>query len=400
MLLDALSMDCRRVGLVGTADAQRLLPGRSVVRDQDVDASPPGSLDALVYHALERLPDPLGLLTRHRPKLRTGGVALASFANAGHHGHLLGLLAGEAHIEPELTRNAVVRLLLDAGYFPASWQAEVSPMAEPAWRTLQPLLAGMRLDPARARLDLEATGLLVRASPWPDAAGPDGTTPVEPMTFAVCVNDEGQLRADLLSSPCLGPGTPHEVLAFRDCRSAAEGLNAGLRRARHRRVVCLHQDVYLPRDWDRRFLARLAEAEARFGPVGVAGVYGVRREAAKVVRAGRVLDRERALLEPEPMPARVDCLDELLLAADKDAGLAFDPALGWHFYGADLCLQAQARGLACVALDAPCWHHSRSVGLPADFGPSAAAFARKWRARLPIATSCVVIEADGAMRLS
>jgi hypothetical protein len=136
-------------------------------------------------------------------------------------------------------------------------------------------------------------------------------------------------------------------------------------------------------------------AEAVAGPVAVAGVYGVTGGGAEPRRAGRVVDRDRLLWESAGLPATADTLDELLLAVRRDSGLRFDPTLGWHFYGADVCLAARARGLAAVAVDAPCYHNSRSVGLPADFEASATAFARKWRDQLPVATSCVRVERDG-----
>jgi hypothetical protein len=87
----------------------------------------------------------------------------------------------------------------------------------------------------------------------------------------------------------------------------------------------------------------------------------------------------------------------LFLAVPRGTPLRFDPQLGFHFYGADLCLQARTRGLAAVALDALCLHNSRSVGLPESFFPSARALTAKWRPKLPLATSCVQIERDGQM---
>ena len=57
--------------------------------------------------------------------------------------------------------------------------------------------------------------------------------------------------------------------------AAAAGLNLGLPRARHDRVVCVHQDVHLPQGWDRLMLNQYRMAERQFGPIGVAGVYGV-----------------------------------------------------------------------------------------------------------------------------
>jgi hypothetical protein len=54
------------------------------------------------------------------------------------------------------------------------------------------------------------------------------------------------------------------------------------------------------------------------------------------------------------LPASVSTLDELLLVIPSSTHLRFDPDLGFHLYGADICLTAQERGLAVVALDAAC----------------------------------------------
>ena len=96
-----------------------------------------------------------------------------------------------------------------------------------------------------------------------------------PLTFVACVSDEKILGANLLASACLAPGSRHEVILVKNCQNAAEGLNLGIARARHAFVVCLHQDVYLPPGWDRTLIQQLEAAARQFGPIGVAGVYGV-----------------------------------------------------------------------------------------------------------------------------
>jgi hypothetical protein len=138
---------------------------------------------------------------------------------------------------------------------------------------------------------------------------------------------------------------------------------------------------------------QLRVAERQFGPVGVAGVYGVgpvlfaeggpescyAAEAAEggarcehfiphppsfiplspslvpaeaTERIGWVVDRGRMLRDGPELPARVATLDEVLLVVRRDSPLRFYPALGFHLYGADICLQAAERGLAVVA-----WGH-------------------------------------------
>ena len=198
-----------------------------------------------------------------------------------------------------------------------------------------------------------------------------------------------------------------QVVAIRNCPSAADGLNIGIARAETEWVVCVHQDVWLPEGWDRCVLEQLNEAERRFGPIGVAGVYGVgevitlcdQSQPLAAERIGWVVDRGRMLSDGTELPAQVATLDELLLIVRRDAGLRFDPVLGFHLYGADICLQASEAGLAVVALAAQCHHNSRSVGLPEAFFASAGVFARKWRHRLPVATPCAIIDRGGIVHV-
>ena len=76
-------------------------------------------------------------------------------------------------------------------------------------------------------------------------------------------------------------------------------------------VVCVHQDVWLPAGWDRCVLEQLNEAERRFGPIGVAGVYGVGEVIAQrdqsqpmaAQRIGWVVDRGRILRDGPELPA-------------------------------------------------------------------------------------------------
>jgi Glycosyltransferase like family/Glycosyltransferase family 17 len=226
-----------------------------------------------------------------------------------------------------------------------------------------------------------------------------------PLSFVVCVNDAAVLNANLLASPCLGADSLHEVIAIRGAVSAAAGLNLGLERAKHELVVCLHQDVYLPEGWDKELVAQYRLAEETLGPVGVAGVYGVGAAiespagTLSAERIGWVRDRGSELHEGADFPKAAATLDELLLVLPRGTALRFDPELGFHLYGADICLQARGQGLAVAVLGAFCHHNSRSVGLPQAFFPSASRFARKWTASLPVATPCVVFDADGKIFL-
>ena len=220
------------------------------------------------------------------------------------------------------------------------------------------------------------------------------------LPFVACISDDELLQRNLLGSQCLDPRFHHEVVIVKNCPSAAAGLNIALTRAEREFVVCVHQDIFLPVGWDRCLMEQLEEAGRRFGPIGVAGVYGVGEVIApedptqplRAQRIGWVNDRGRVLRDGPELPARVATLDEIVLVVRRDSDLRFDPELGFHLYGADIYLQAREQGLAVVALAAPCHHNSRSVGLPEAFFASAGVFARKRSHRLPVATPCVIID--------
>jgi hypothetical protein len=242
----------------------------------------------------------------------------------------------------------------------------------------------------------------------PVAATPDTNFGVMPLSFVAGASDKEILVNNLLASPCLtAADSPHQVILARGGPNVGAKLNSGLERASSEWVVCLHQDVWLPPKWDVRLAQQIQEAELRLGPIGVAGVYGVGDVIARpdptqplaAERIGWVVDRGRMLRDGPVLPARVATLDELLLVVRRDCGLRFDTALGFHLYGADICLQARERGLAVVAMGALCHHNSRSVGLSEAFFASAEVFARKWSHRLPIATPCVIIDRGGAVHL-
>jgi hypothetical protein len=155
------------------------------------------------------------------------------------------------------------------------------------------------------------------------------------MSFLTCLSRPEVYVADLLASPCLSINRVHDVIACPERESAADGFNDGFAHAQHDWLVFVHQDVYLPEGWDRVLGQQLREAEERFGPIGVAGVYGVGdvivpRDLAQALgaeRIGWVVDRGRELRDGPELPAPVATLDELLLVVRRDSGLRFDPAL-------------------------------------------------------------------------
>lgn len=358
------------------------------VLDVQADVPPiePGSLDCILFgDVLEHLLDPEDVLRRYRDLLAPDGIVLISLPNVQHFSVIRGLLRGDFMYQPFglldsthlrfFTSMSFAKLMLDAGFLPRIEDRIRSGQAQHFVEPAAPLLTHCRVHPDMALEPLDTFQYIVSGSKLPDAAPGFATAPI---SFVACVNDDDQLESNLLRSPCLAPGTPHELILMRGQASAADGFNIALEKARHDLIVFVQQDIYLPRGWDSRFLEQFRAAEGRLGSVGVAGVFGYTFGPEGKTNLGRVLDRQMLYDMPAPLPATADGLDEIVLAVRRDTPLRFDPALGFHLYGADLCLSSRRLGLPVAVLDAPCLHNSLFAYLPPAFHTARERLLAKW----------------------
>ena len=357
-----------------------------------------GSVDCILYgDVLEHMRDPWAVLRRHRRLLHEGGIVLCSIPNVQHHSVVSQLLQGDFQYQDAgimdwthlrfFTCASAMKMLLDSGYAPDLVDEIPWGGAEGLVEAGADLFRALRVDLGRATGYLNTQQMIISGAPLPDP-GPGEEVP---LTIVACVNDEGQLSNNLLRSPALRGSHPHEVLLYRGCQSAAEGLNAGIEQARHDLVVLVHQDVYLPEGWTSRLVQQWRAAFPDPGRAGVAGVWGLDSSSAEGGFFGHVLDRDH-LLRRGPLPRRVDMLDELCMVVPRRTPLRFDPAVSWHLYGTDLCLSAREAGLEVAVLDAVCHHNSLTASLDPAYRRSEEVIARKWVARLPVATICSVID--------
>jgi Glycosyltransferase like family len=211
------------------------------------------------------------------------------------------------------------------------------------------------------------------------------------ITLAVAVNDRVVLEANLLASPALGESSDQQILLQQEYSSAAQAYNHAIDQSTNDLMVFLHQDMYLPAGWFARLAICIAQLDRKDSSWGVAGCWGTTRTGAGFghvyspgveVLGGRFDD-----------PEQVQALDEIVLVMRRSRGLRFDEGLGhFHFYGADLCLQAQARGMRAYAISDFCIHNANyQLVLPREFYDGYRYMKRKWRAQLPVHTPCVRI---------
>ena len=358
---------------------------------------------------LEEYDDPTATLADLWARTPSGGAAVVAVTNGAGAAAIVSMLRADP-LRPAvgsgrgcgpLGAATAYKVLLEAGFSPDI--ARVVPAApadvdlEALGVAAQPLWSQQRIDPERAARQLATGGYVFVCRPIDDVAV-DRAVPVaeqRPVTFVACVNDDLQLRANLLASPALAEDGPHQLLTFRDMTSAAEGLNKGLAQAAHELVVFIQQDIYVPSWWPARLVRQwdLAGSGAD-GPPWLAGPFGVRYREGGREHVGHVVDRDHLLREERTLPARVDGLDELALVVPAATTLRVEPSLGWHLYGTDLALQVHREGGWTAVLDLPCHHNSLLHQLDGPYRHSEAVLATRWPRELPIATNSSIIDED------
>jgi len=209
-------------------------------------------------------------------------------------------------------------------------------------------------------------------------------------SLIVAANDDTILKRCLTGSPCIGHA--RDVNVMRGFATAGAAYNAGMRQAAGDLLVFVHQDVYLPAGWDRclgEAIARLSHLDPAWA---VLGVFGITRQLQPCgylycTASQKVLGR------PFPEPVKCVSLDEVVLVLRRSAGLSFDEQLpGFHFYGTDICLEAQQRGLGAYIVSAFCIHNAEGAEfLPRAFWRGYFYLRRKWRKKLPIRTPCATV---------
>jgi glycosyl transferase family 2 len=212
-----------------------------------------------------------------------------------------------------------------------------------------------------------------------------------PVTFVVAVNNRGVFEHNFLASPCLGQSQDHQILIQENFGSAPKAYNDAIDRAAHDLVVFCHQDIVLPAAWLSQLQCALDDLAVTDPKWGVLGSYGKTQDGRGW---GHVYSSGRDVIgEPLQRPIAVQTLDEIVLILRKSSGLRFDDSLPhFHFYGADICLRAAAKGMRSYAISAFCIHNThQSLVLPKEFYECCRHIKRVWKSSLPIQTTCIRI---------
>jgi hypothetical protein len=167
-----------------------------------------------------------------------------------------------------------------------------------------------------------------------------------------------------------------QIVAVRGATSAADAFEQGRHRAVGDWILFCHQDVYLPTGSGFALSAALSDLDgptARCALLGFAGLGAINPVDPYDAphQAGLIIDRAHRLDWPGTEAAV--SLDELGVVMHRETPLRIDPALGWHLWATDLCLQAIAaeRAMPRRVVRIPVFHNSLSdYGLPPAFHDS------------------------------
>lgn len=202
---------------------------------------------------------------------------------------------------------------------------------------------------------------------------------------AAAVNEADTLAQCLARSPDIVAGRL-QLRTYSDYPSAGAAYNAALDASAGADIIIfVHQDVYLPAGALDTLEAQLAALSRRAPAWAIAGVIGG-TAARHLIGETWCSGHQRLLGARIAEPVEVVTLDELLLIVRVASGLRFDPQLpGFHLYGADAILTAQASGHSAWVIDLPVVHHScPEISLGGGYLSAYRYMQRKWRKALPV----------------
>ncbi len=141
-------------------------------------------------------------------------------------------------------------------------------------------------------------------------------------------------------------------------------------------IVC-HQDLLLNQGHGYDQLVKaLAELDRCHPCWAIAGNAGINHDYRPTLRLN---DPNRVQQWAGRFPVQVQTLDENFLVIKTAAPVGCSPELsGFHFYGADLCLNAQKQGYSCYVIDFHLTHLSEGNPHSAAFMAARHQFQARW----------------------
>ena len=216
-------------------------------------------------------------------------------------------------------------------------------------------------------------------------------------------SDVGRLEADLTRSPEIANGNVGLTVLWNQA-SAAQALARAMETATAEVLIFAHCDVYFPGCWFAPLtweVDRLGRLDPKWAVAGVSSF----TSSGELV--GRMYDSsveplftetKGILGKPLVSPVPIVSADELGLIVRRGAGVSFDPLLPeFHLYGNDIILEAERQGKRSYGFDLPLIHNAKAqLRFGSDYVRAYKYMVRKWRARLPVPTTCGTLDGKSA----
>lgn len=212
----------------------------------------------------------------------------------------------------------------------------------------------------------------------------------DPMFSFICCCNDFDLYQQMLRSIPEPIRTSCEFIPIHNHDNyftVTQALNIGRELARGKFLVYVHQDVLFGFGWATIVSKALKQIMNTTGKVGVVGFEGMTNSGGPV---GRKYIR-RGGTKP------VLTVDEFCMVTPHK-NLVFNEDLNFHFYGADLCLQAHKRGLKNYVIGSEIKHLSGGgdniLANPEGFKREAEIFWKKWNTMGRIATTTTLFRTN------
>lgn len=212
------------------------------------------------------------------------------------------------------------------------------------------------------------------------------------VSFIVPVSDETVLRNNFSASPLFSNDNYSTKTYFqKGFGSAAGAFNDGMANASSEILVFCHQDIVFPFAWlDRVFSAvrTLSLIDFNWGVMGCLGC-----DYFGKIRGNLLCNANGQIGGEFEIPQFIQTLDEVVIIMRKSACLTFDIGMPhFHLYGSDIVLGAQKKGHKNYVINAPCFHNTDKItALPPEFVTCYKYILKKWKAQLPIYSTCAEI---------
>jgi 2-polyprenyl-3-methyl-5-hydroxy-6-metoxy-1,4-benzoquinol methylase len=346
---------------------------------------------------LVHLIDPLEVLADLHSITTPDAKIFCCVPNMGHASVMERMIAGDLTYDDEglldkthlrfFTKGSLIKLFLDAGWYPNIADSyKVPSQNEEFMRHITAAAGALGLPSETALENFTTYQYIIDCTKIKKAC----SAPALELSIVVPVNNEQQVALNVLKSPGL-MNLNVGVTLCRGAKNASEAFEMGKENSTNEWILFCHQDVYFPPGFGENLSNAINQLDPGKIKKTVIGFAGLALDVAgNIVQSGSVVDR--GIRFEHPPSEKIISLDEFAIVMHKSCELKIDPALGWHLWATDLCLQGIHNlddGCYPISIQESIFHNSyNNYVLSDDFRRSADILLEKYPHLTVIPTLC------------